>query len=287
MKHSVLYLRGISQIFLLSNPVIGLMMVITLALFSSNLLLGCLLGALVGVITASLVELDKNKIDLGLFGYNPALLGMAILTFYEISLTVCIVIVLASIFTTLITSKISTLLGPKIPPYTSPYLLTAWLVILCSPYLNLIPVSTITHVQAITIEPFTPIKGLGQVLFLDSVFASLLCLIALAIHSFRMAIWAVFASALSLVFALGLGFDPVAIEQGMYSYNAVLVCIVLVEKCKSKLVIITIGTCLSVLITHAFSFLNLPALTAPFVLSVWIIYWLKMLYRPIFPQFTL
>lgn len=287
MKYSVLYLRGISQIFLLSNPVIGLIMMMTLALFSSNLLVGCLLGALVGVITASVVELDKSKIDLGLFGYNPALLGMAILAFYEFNLTACIVIVLASIFTTLITSKASTILGPKIPPYTSPYILTAWLVILSGSYLNLIPVSTITSLEVTAIEPFTFFKGLGQVLFLDSALASVLCLIAIMIHSFKMAVWAIFASALSVIFALSLGLDQVAIEQGMYSYNAVLVCIVLVEKCKSRLMIITIGTCLSVLITHAFSLLSLPALTAPFVLSVWMIYWLKMLYRPLFPQLTL
>jgi len=287
MRYSVSYLHGLSQIFLLSNPVIGFVIVITLALFAPSLLVGCLLGATTGVITASLMKLDKHKIDLGLFGYNPALLGMMILTFYEFSLTTCAIIVLASIFSTLITDKISTLLGKKIPPYTSPYILTAWLVILLSSYLNLAPVSLIIDTSGMSIDSFTSIKGLGQVVFLDSLIASIFCFIAIAIHSHKMAMWTVFASALSVIFALSLGLSQDSIEQGIYSYNAVLVCIALVEKCKSKLIMMTLGTCLSVLITHAFSFVDLPALTAPFVLSVWIIYGLKILYRPIFPQLTL
>lgn len=286
MRYSVSYLHGLSQIFLLSNPAIGAVLVITLGLFSPSLLVGCLLGAATGMITASLMKLDRHKIDLGLFGYNPALLGMAILTFYEFSLTACTIILLASVFTTLITGKISTLLGIKIPPYTSPYILTAWIVILLSPYLNLVPVNIINS-SNVNIDTFTSVKGLGQVVFLDSLVASIFCFIAIAIHSYKMAMWTIFASALSVMFALGLGLSQEAIEQGLYSYNAVLVCIALVEKCKSKLMMITLGTCLSVLITHAFSFFNLPALTAPFVLSVWAIYWLKMLYRPIFPQLTL
>ena len=287
MRYSVSYLHGLSQIFLLSNPVIGVVIAITLGVFSPSLLLGCLLGATTGVITASLMKLDKHKIDLGLFGYNPALLGMAILTFYEVTPTAYIIIVLASIFTTLITHRITAFLGQKIPPYTSPYILATWLVILLNPYLNLVPVNALTSEQAIAFSPFTTFKGLGQVIFLDNVFASLLCLMAITIHSFRMAIWTVFASGLSVFFALSFGLEQAGIAQGLYSYNAVLVCIVLVEKCQSKLMMITLGSLMSVLITHGFSLLSLPALTAPFVMTIWIIHWLKMLYRPIFPQFTL
>jgi urea transporter len=266
---SFAFLRGLSQIMLQENAATGLVFLIAIALGSPSLLLGTVIGAFVGTLVARHLHLDKIKINQGLFGYNAALVGMATFFFYDITIASMLLLLFGSILSCHILNG-TFKLGINLPVYTAPFVISTWFILLLAPYLDLTLVindATPSH----DINLLNAISGVGQVMFQENVLVSLLFVIALAFHSIRAAIWALLASGLSVLFALSFGFPESLITLGLYGYNAVLVAIVLSAKFGFNLIPTLLGIIISVLITRGFQLMEVPALTAPFVLTCWLI----------------
>ena len=107
-------------------------------------------------------------------------------------------------------------------------------------------------------------------------------LLAIIVNSKRGAIYGFYAAILGSLFALLLK-EPVAvINAGLMGYNAILCAIALADNKRTTFLWISIATIISVILNIGFSKLGIIPLTAPFVLSTWIILKLKH-YRKMSP----
>lgn len=72
---------GISQVFVLNNPLSGLAVLVAIGITSYTDAAVCLLGSLIGIAVALAVSAPASDICAGLWGYNPALTALAVHTY--------------------------------------------------------------------------------------------------------------------------------------------------------------------------------------------------------------
>ena len=84
------YLKGIGQIMLQENSITGLIFLIGIFLNSPLMALGLLIGTIVGTLTAQVLKYDQGNINSGLYGFNAALVGIAMLVFFHSTVLVWI-----------------------------------------------------------------------------------------------------------------------------------------------------------------------------------------------------
>ncbi|MGH2622374.1 MAG: urea transporter, partial [Sphingobacterium sp.] len=74
-------LKGLGQIMLQENAVTGLLFLIGICCGSILMGLGALLATICGTATAMFLKYDRNNLDGGLYGFNSALVGVAMMLF--------------------------------------------------------------------------------------------------------------------------------------------------------------------------------------------------------------
>jgi len=75
-------LIGVSQIFVVNDPLAGAIIVAGIASYSRGCAVHTVLGSTVGVGTAMALGADANEIAAGLWGFNPALTSLAVSVFF-------------------------------------------------------------------------------------------------------------------------------------------------------------------------------------------------------------
>jgi urea transporter len=75
-------LTGVSQIFVVNNPIAGAIILAGIAAYSPGAALATLFGSVVGVLTAVAMGADGNAIKDGLWGFNPALTALSVSIFF-------------------------------------------------------------------------------------------------------------------------------------------------------------------------------------------------------------
>lgn len=263
----VAYLRGIGQIMLQESHWTGLLFLAGIAVNSELMLGGALLGALSGVVGAKLLNLGSNsELSRGYFGFNGALVGIAVLFFFPLTLSAAGFIVVGSVISSLIMRWLS--VWGKLPPYTAPFVATGWIVLV---FAHLMGVPKNFPGVGMPLGEFAAVaRGVGQVMFQDNWLTGVVFLAGLAVCSLEAAAWAAIGSAIGLVCARGFGYPADLAFAGIFGFNAALAGIALSSKFRDALAPL-IGVVLSVLITRGFQATEIPPLTAPFVLSSWLV----------------
>lgn len=119
--------------------------------------------------------------------------------------------------------------------------------------------------------------GVGQVMFQENLWTGILFLFAILSFSRMAALYVLLGSFLPIPLAMLLGVEDHLINLGLMGYNGVL-CAMALENTTWK----SAGwaTC-SVILSVVFQFIGMnagiPTLTAPFVLSVWLVLSLKQM----------
>jgi urea transporter len=113
------------------------------------------------------------------------------------------------------------------------------------------------------------LSGLGQVMFLGHPAAGALIAAGLLLADRRAAGWALFGSAAGLAWALLQHENPSALS-GLGGYNPTLVTLALSQQRRQPWLPLA-GILLAVMLTPGFTALDLPPLTAPFILACWLI----------------
>jgi len=287
-------LRGFGQIIFQASAVSGFVFLVAIAVNSSTMLLGSLVGTLCSSFSARLFGADPEAIRQGLYGYNGGLIGLSIMLFYRADFTSLGLIAMAAICSSLLLSQISQRLR-WLPPLTAPFLLMAWLVFAGAEFFGLVPLAAAPLV--IETNPVVLFfRGYGQMLFQANALSGLLLLIGVALHSKADAAWAMFGVAVAMVLVALLDLPASSATEGFYSFSAALIAIALSNKVAvsnkmtvsnkaalaDKLVqvmIVTAGVILAVLLTRLGQFAGFTALTAPFVGSTWLIIALVFTWR--------
>lgn len=267
LKNIKVVLRGVGQVFFQNNALTGLIFLAGIFYNSSVLGLGAILGNIISTYSARLFGYNKEDIENGLYGFNGTLTGIAILFFFELNIITIIAIIIGSIISTLLMY----LIKRKIPAYTSPFVISTWIVICI--LLFLFPNYFITSGSEVVyhINIFESVtKGFGEVMFQDNIITGLFFIFGILLNSPKYFYYALYGSIFSIIIAYIFSFPLTAINLGLFSYNAILTSMAFANE-KRSLFFSTFGIILSILIILIFNKFGAIALTAPFVVSTWII----------------
>ena len=84
------FLRSYGQVMLQGNAITGLLFLLGIALNSPTMLLGSILAIISAFAVAKLCRYDVNIVQQGLYGFNAALVGVAVFYFLPIKLKICL-----------------------------------------------------------------------------------------------------------------------------------------------------------------------------------------------------
>ncbi len=256
--------RGIGQIMLQENSVSGILFLIGISLGSLMMGLGVLLATVVGTTTAYLSKYKISDIEKGLYGFSPALVGVATMLFLKNTIVAWIIIIFGSIVAAMLQHFF---LKRNIPVFTLPFVLVTWLIIYLPmalfPTLLLDP--PILSPSKIDNYLFF-IKAYGQVIFQSSIWSGLLFIAGVFVNSRIMGVYGLIGAAVAGL--LGYCFvETEIIANGLLSYNAVLCAIVFAGRKRQDIGWMFLSVILSVFFTLLMFKLNIVVLTLPFVLG--------------------
>jgi urea transporter len=136
----------------------------------------------------------------------------------------------------------------------------------------------------------TLLRGVGQVMFQNNPLTGLLFLVGIFVNSLKFGGAALLGLAASTLAAYLLGADRTLIRNGLFGFNGVLVGIGLaffLEFDVLLAVYLVLGAAVSTIVMMALSNLlspwDMPALTAPFVLTTWLFLWPKASFGALAP----
>lgn len=228
--------------------------------------------------TAYVLRLNPTHLHQGLYGFSPALVGLFVAVFFAVNW--------ASVVLLLIGAAVAMGLQAvglyyRLPLYTLPFIVASWGIYLLGAWLNL----PTNHLSTLLIDisfdnPFINgvLKSTGQVMFLGSIPAAVLCLIGFVANDFRQnqgkyAAFVLMAGAVAFGVAFVFGAERQMLAMGLWGYNSVLTVIALADK-KPWVWLLGIVVTLFIqwLFTILFDFAFLGGfLTLPFVLAVWVV----------------
>ncbi len=264
--------RGIGQVMFQNNALSGLLMLIGIFLNSWQMGILALSGNIISTLTAHFSGYGRDDIKNGLYGFNGTLVGIAVGVFMELSLGSLLLMVVAACISTWIARLLN--LQRSLPGFTAPFILSVWMLLgFCSwimPDILLVSDTVTDATQGINyFQTFS--FGIGQVMFQGNIWTGLLFLVGILINSRTAAFYTVIGALFPIPLAILLGIDAETLNMGLMGYNGVLCAIALGDRTLKSLVWDSCSVLLSTLLQIIGMNLEITTLTAPFVVSVWII----------------
>lgn len=259
-------LKGIGQIMLQENAITGLLFLIGISIGSINMGIATIVSVVSGNIIAILLKYDKKEVEAGLYGFSPALVGVALLLFYQPSIIVWISVIIGSMLAAILQHFF---IIKKIPAFTFPFVLVTWIIFYI--FNNIYPIEASEATSSVINNTYGiylfALKGIGQVIFQDKLIIGIIFLIGILVNSPIAALYALIGSVISGWMAGFMSMPLDTIYMGLFSYNAVLCAIVFADKRTDAIGWAAISVMLSLLIAIVMYQLKLTQLTFPFVAS--------------------
>lgn len=283
--------RGIGQVMLQNNSYAGLIFLLGVFYNSTILGLAVLLGTVASTATAMLLGADRVFVRAGLFGFNGALVAIALLYFLEPSILAYGYVVIAAAFTTIVMAALLNFLGKwDIPVLTAPFVFTTiFFILACARFgrlhsTNVLPTAGLPKAAIVegVVTASTLIEGLlngiAQVFFQANVVTGIIFVVGLLISSRVAVSVALLGSLAGACVAWGMGAAEPAIRSGAFGFNSVLTAIAfgsgffIFNKALAAygaLAVVTTAIVFAAMSAVLEPF-GMPALTSPFVLVVWL-----------------
>ncbi|MFC6670952.1 urea transporter [Marinobacterium aestuariivivens] len=278
-------LHGFSQIFFQTSRCCGLLLLLAIGLESPFLLMAGLTGCIIAQFSAGLCGYEADRIRAGHYGYNGALIGLGLGTLLGLTPVSLLLVALFSVLSApLMEWQIRRW---SLPPYTSTFVLLSWCALAVAPLFPLAPATplpTATSLELLPLPATAVIQGLGQVIFLTSPLPALLVLVALAWASRRDCASALAGALCGTLVATQLPVSGLDLQLGLYGFNGALAAIALAQRFGHQPLLILAGAALATLLQPLLSVAGVPAFTAPFMLSCWLICLLAESISPRQPQ---
>ncbi len=285
-------LRGVGQVMFQNNSYTGLLFLAGIFCNSALSGMAALVGTVVSTAAAVLLGVKPALVRDGLFGFNGALVGVALMVFLQPGALTWVYLVFAAAGSTVLMAALLRLLEPwKLPTLTAPFVFVTLCFLLACARLGrlqptLLPVAGLPGagggvvqgaVSAATLAEGT-FSGVGQVFFQDSVVTGVLFAIGLLVASRRAGAAALLGSLAGLLTAWALGAAEPAMRSGLFGFNSVLTAIALggvfFVPNRVSIAYALLATAATAVVFAAVAAalqpLGLPALTLPFVLVVWV-----------------
>ncbi len=255
--------KGAGQIMLQENSLTGLLFLLGIFLNSTLMGLGGFFAIICATLAALLFKYDKKNIDNGLYGFNAALTGVAILLFYRPVFITWIFVALGSVLTVLLQHFF---LKHKLTVYTLSFVLVTWLLVwLINKNIPGLKVGFVDlPIQSYQYFLFA-INGFAQVIFQNSWIAGTIFFIAVFLNSRIAALYGLAGAVIAGVLSHFFSAPAESVALGLFSYNAVLCAIAFAGNNIKDAVFVLLSVVLSVGIVLLMSHFDLLQLTFPFV----------------------
>src|SRR5262249_62129801 len=173
----------------------------------------------------------------GLCGLNGLFTGLGLGFFLRAEPSVWFFVVLGSALAAVLTIVLATALRAwSLPPLAAPFVITTWLLLLVVRGWNERPSSELASLQLLAGFADTcraelatshglitaSVRGIGQVLFQDSVLSGLIILLGIALNSRISALAAIFGATAGTITVIVLGSTDPALCHGAYGFHAAL-----------------------------------------------------------------
>lgn len=273
--------RGIGQVMFQNNALSGLLMLIGIFLNSWQMGVLAVSGNIISTLTAHFSGYGRDDIKNGLYGFNGTLVGIAVGVFMELSIGSLLLMAVASCVSTWISRLFS--FQRSLPGFTAPFILSVWMLLGFCIWImpDILLVSDAVNDTTQGINYFQTFSfGIGQVMFQGNIWTGLLFLAGILVNSRTAAFYTVIGALLPLPLAILLGIDAETLNMGLMGYNGVLCAIALGDRALKSLVWASCLVLLSTLLQIIGMNLEITTLTAPFVVSVWVIMGIQKLVIP-------
>jgi urea transporter len=267
-------LRGVGQVIFQAHAGTGLLFLAGIAVASPATAAGALIGAVIGSALALVLKYDEQEIEDGIYGFNPTLVGIALLFYLDPRQVIpWVLLVVGSAAATVTTNLMRRFL--TFPTYTTPFIVWTWVLLLLAHGLE---GTAIDHKPVPPDSTFAPrtfvdtvLAGDAEVMFGANTLTGLLFVAGVALSSWRHAVLLFLGSLVGTLVAVYHNDPQGTIAIGIYGYNASLAAVAVYLWRKSLLYPI-LAAILAVPLTELFpTALGIPPLTAPFVLAAWIV----------------
>lgn len=266
-------LRGLGQIMLQESAITGAFFLAGIAYASPPMGLAAVVSSLAGALTAKALKFPDMNIQKGLYGFSPALVGVAMLLFFKSSFVVWLLILVGSALAAMLQHLF---MAKKIPVFTLPFVLITWMLWFVFTWSFPLPRAASDSI----IRPLNwefSVLGYGQVIFQGSVVSGVLFFLGVLLKHGRSAVFGLLGSILGDTFAwaLNLPFNDIAI--GLFSFNGVLCAIAFTGKSPKNTLLAFMSVILTIPLSLLFFNYEIPQLTFPFVISTMLCLGIKKL----------
>lgn len=271
-------IKGVGQIMLQDNAWTGLLFLI--GIFYDDLTMGvaAVLASAVGTITARLLNYNREEIAIGLYGFSPTLVGVALTFLFRADLIIWILVVVGAALAAVVQHLF---ISRKIPAFTFPFIVVTWVIVfMVHQYTAIPPPATLidTAMVGSEINDFSEsTNGFGEVIFQGSFFAGVIFMIGVFISNPIAALYGLAGSILGAWIAAFFAEPITQIHIGLFSFNAVLCAITFAGTSRKDGILVLVACALSVLIEIYLLKANWPILTQaggvltfPFVAATWL-----------------
>lgn len=289
-------LRGAGQVMFQNNPLTGLLFLAGIFWGGSLwVAVSATAGLVVATATAGkLVRVDAASLRSGLYGFNGLLVGAGLATFlHGEGFLAAAYVILGAVVSVYAMSALSAVLAAwRTPALTSPFVLVCCWMLLASYGLSglstsglgpaVLPHLAAPRTSAALLDPMflldAWLKGVGQVFLVGNAVTGAIFVVALAVSSWRAALFALLGSAAGMGTALAFGASRAAVGEGMYGFSAVLTAIALgatfYPSSTRTTGVALVGAVFTAIVQAgldvALQPLGIPTLTSPFVFVAWL-----------------
>jgi urea transporter len=271
-------LRGLSNCAFQTNEITGLIFVLAVGLYSWHMAIYYVVSVIVATMVARLAKAVPHLytdlmgvfLDIGLLGFNAALMGLALGNFFQRGTALYIAVVVLAVVVEIVNLAMAKWL--PIPFLAAPFIATFWL---------FWPISSHVGVHAIPLGDFPdePVHfiqatffSMGSTLFSPKIIAGVLFLVGVLVANWRHAVVAAMSATVAVALAQHVHVVGGAVNTGFIGFNAVLAGVATYALVAEDLRVALLGALLG---TWLFSFVTrnapVPALASGFVLAVWAI----------------
>ena len=261
-------LRGCSQCAFQANELAGIVFVAAVAVSNWRMAVFYGAGVIVGTLAARLLGGIPDLLDLGLYGFNSGLIGLALGNFFQPDPVLWLWVALFALVAAALTVAMARWL--PIPFLAAPFILTFWAVWPLADSLGLTKIDFGEFPEMPVLWGKSILAALGSALFVPKILSGIIFLVGIAISNWRHAVVAAVGAFIANALAVQAGARGGAVMFGFVGFNGVLAALAAYVIIAADLRLVVLGSILATwLASYVYRGAPVPVLASGFVLAIW------------------
>ena len=263
-----------SQLCFQSNEFTGLVLLAAVLIVSPLAAAYVLVAAALAPAGRMLLGQRGPALAAGLPGLNPCLAALALPAFFQTAWSDIWMwlVLIGCVAATVVLVHVLVAILP-FPILTLPFVIVFWTVYALAPHSSVLEAKPSgSAVPADFQLILATLSSLGEVVFAPSAWSGLLVLAGILVSNRRHAVVAVVGAVIGACVPYYYhSADPVSSDLGLYGFNGVVTAVAVYVLCGSDVRLAILGALVATIMLPAIAQLGIPPVTAPLVLSTWLL----------------